>query len=393
VSGEKSAFARKMAGDHNGKTGIGGRQNGPAVPASVNGDYGKVAWDPGKLEEAGFLALPAGETSRLSSIRRAWREPGKGSSLLPILAEIDQGSMEAGPKRGWNSPGLEAGLELLAALLASPEGAQDGGRPAADQGKPGLRLVELDRFQVLLPGTAPRWAYARPAVDGGPALTGDVLLYASSGEPAAVLTGCRFEPRDPDAEALAVEPVSDWFYRVSWEPAGRLDQRLPRPAPGFLSSPQAIASELTPDFLSLTSEPDLQAYAEFTTGLEALSASYARKALSGLGWDFNPDDRDDPEALARRLDVAPQHRRLFRRLLAVPQPAQAPSLEALRARFPAFTAELALLGRCGPRLREVLLGEIDPLGLLFPGGSLQDSRLFTRIRPSRRLTTGWPPRR
>ena len=42
----------------------------------------------------------------------------------------------------------------------------------------------------------------------------------------------------------------------------------------------------------------------------------------------------------------------------------------LLARRPAFFAELTLIGRCGRQLARVLRGEVNPLQLLFPEGSV-----------------------
>src|SRR5690606_18105138 len=62
------------------------------------------------------------------------------------------------------------------------------------------------------------------------------------------------------------------------------------------------------------------------------------------------------------------------------------SLDAglLEQRFPAFGAELTLTARCGGSLGAVLRGEVDPLQLLFPGGSLADTERLYQHSPAAR---------
>jgi SAM-dependent methyltransferase len=58
--------------------------------------------------------------------------------------------------------------------------------------------------------------------------------------------------------------------------------------------------------------------------------------------------------------------------------------KALLAQFPAYQAELILLGRCGQQLASVLREEVDPLELIFPKGSLITEQLY-QDAPSGRI--------
>ncbi|WP_425117462.1 SDR family NAD(P)-dependent oxidoreductase [Archangium violaceum] len=86
---------------------------------------------------------------------------------------------------------------------------------------------------------------------------------------------------------------------------------------------------------------------------------------------------------AESLGVVPAQRRQFARLRAMlgegpaaADPAQ--RHDALREQYPQLGPELALLGRCGSALAEVLRGEREPLSLIFPDGALDATAAFYR---------------
>lgn len=123
---------------------------------------------------------------------------------------------------------------------------------------------------------------------------------------------------------------------------------------------------------------------------DRLAAGYFARALRELGFDFEPNARFTPQALADRLGVVPAQRRLFGRMLEVlaeegtlrrqgeawmvnsAATASAPAnLETLRARYPEHVAELTLATRCGEHLTAILRGDCNPLQVLFPEGSTE----------------------
>jgi NADPH:quinone reductase-like Zn-dependent oxidoreductase/SAM-dependent methyltransferase/acyl carrier protein len=59
--------------------------------------------------------------------------------------------------------------------------------------------------------------------------------------------------------------------------------------------------------------------------------------------------------------------------------------QQLLARNPAFYAELTLLGRCGHQLAAILRGDVDPLHLIFPDGSLAIAEHLYQDSPSLRF--------
>ena len=193
------------------------------------------------------------------------------------------------------------------------------------------------------------------------------------------------------AETAAIQ---DWLYEVEWQPKPRESGTLPGSA---LPSPQEIREAVLPERAELIAQSDMDVYREIIPQLEAASVAYIMSAFSEMGWPFQVGDGFSTASARERLGVAPQHERLFARLLAILSEdglitrvddwwLVAKSLEvceperqmnALRDRYPIAEAELAMLARCAGRLAEVLRGECDPLQLLFPDGDLASAeRLY-----------------
>ena len=120
------------------------------------------------------------------------------------------------------------------------------------------------------------------------------------------------------------------------------------------------------------------------------------QAFSELGCELRADAKFTTSALAATAGIGQIHNRLFERLLAilaedglleriedgwsvcrVPEAQNPESIRAaLVADFPEAAAELALIGRCGENLAQVLRGETDALTLLFPDQGLTAAALY-----------------
>ena len=110
------------------------------------------------------------------------------------------------------------------------------------------------------------------------------------------------------------------------------------------------------------------------------------EAFRKLGCRFEPSQRLDTE----QWGIREKYLRLLNRLLTILAEAQilektaegwivirdpdCPDAETFRRDlmvcYPCGKAELNLLAHCGPHLANVLLGQTDPLELLFPGGKI-----------------------
>jgi microcystin synthetase protein McyG len=180
------------------------------------------------------------------------------------------------------------------------------------------------------------------------------------------------------------------LHEVVWRPAKML---------GVSDIEQVLAPKVD----DAASGDLFRAYADFSVGLDRLSSLYIIKALRMLGWTMAPGSTAGRD-LGLRLRVQPRHERLFGRMLSILEedgllgrsgdvlrilkgvPGDDPEVfaEALLVRHPDCDAELTLTRRCGLALADVLRGDVDPLGLLFPGGSLDDTeRLYGASLPAR----------
>ena len=224
-------------------------------------------------------------------------------------------------------------------------------------------------------------------------IVGDVALYSPEGLEVGGLSGFAVKRATRSALRAATAGLDDLLYEVVWR-----DQA---PAPGipsadFLEGPEAVADRSAgfADYLAAEGvEPAERA--ALLDDLERLSRAYALRALEQRGWTRAAGARVEPAALRTDLQVAPEHERLFGRLLrmlaeagvltetagdgfavavgaddALPDEAlRDPDAfaEQLGARHPHGSNELGLLRRCGDALAEVLQGREDPLALLFSG--------------------------
>ncbi len=185
------------------------------------------------------------------------------------------------------------------------------------------------------------------------------------------------------------------FYEAVWEPAAR----AARAASSFLE-PATFAPAVRDLFTALALRHDLSISDRFLPAVDRLCVDYIALALRQLGFDTTPDRQFDAEQEAARLEIAPRHLRLFRRLFGIleedgfvrsigaafgivqPLPDDDPerNCKAVLSTFGAMDAELSTLSRCARELARVLTGEKDPLDLLFPGGSFAEAYdLYTEL--------------
>ena len=172
--------------------------------------------------------------------------------------------------------------------------------------------------------------------------------------------------------------VDDWLYEVQWQKQRRGGQR--KLSAAYLRSVTEIQQQIRNAEPNGTQAAHLTAYGELLSDLERLSLNYVLRALRSLGLTFVAGDRFTGPELARRLGVADRHRQLLGRLLEMtveagwlhrdgeqwevvrtPDEESSSGQNDLLARYPFGAAELALTGRCGSRLADVLRGDCDPL--------------------------------
>jgi acyl transferase domain-containing protein/SAM-dependent methyltransferase/acyl carrier protein len=243
--------------------------------------------------------------------------------------------------------------------------------------------VRVDRADFIHQPGARAFAHARLSRRGPDSMTVDCTVLDSTGVVLAKLEGLRLQ-----RIAFSKEDEHDHhLYRPRWEPRRGPDAR----AGGALPSPTEVVDAVAPELAGLCERHARRDYyARFVPACDALCEAYVVEALARLGWTMKPGEVvGGASELRKQLGIVEDHSRLFSRLLEfleerewlvrfqngwrvarTSDPASSTELwRTLSREFPSQHAELLLLSRCGPRLGQVLRGSLDPLGLLFPGGS------------------------
>ena len=235
---------------------------------------------------------------------------------------------------------------------------------------------------------------------------GQVRIHSPAGFLLAEIKGAQFQRAERDALLASYDtPAEDMIYEVLWQPRHNLRHRLRRSSRAPLPAVSKITAALN-GFLHEQENTSVKPqYSEVVAALDRQSLGYVQAALCQLGWKPAIGSRFGSADLIQDLNILSRHTRLVERMLnllceegvlrkasgtwevmgevsvnASPEP-----VGGLIARFPAHRAELELFDRCASRLGDVLLGECDPLQLLFPGGSAETATEVYRDAPMSRL--------
>ena len=272
------------------------------------------------------------------------------------------------------------------------------------------------------PAAGSLWCYVQLTLQDGTQLKGDLCLCDRNGKVLAEIEGfcCRALGNAQGSIVARTErndeSVVDYCYAYQWQLQPRSDQTILRQSGAYLPAPQQIVCDLKPEAARLSQQLARSHYYETVEPqIDRLCTAYILKALQDLGWQPQLHQQISANSLAKSLNVLPLHHRLLRRLLAILQadeilmsvesPGELPSLGPLQwqvcqvpaisdaqalwrkllGRFPAYQAELTLLERCGSQLAGVLTGEVDPLQLIFPQGSLATAEHLYQDSPTFRI--------
>lgn len=172
--------------------------------------------------------------------------------------------------------------------------------------------------------------------------------------------------------------------------------------------PSALRVELAPEQARLRALYAIESYAGVGTVVDALCTRYVIDALAGLGHPPRRGMAIDPAQIAATHALSTPHRKLLGRMLQMLEEDSAcarqpdgswqwleddtrerpPTIDELLERSPACSAELTMLRRCGENLSGVLRGELTPLELLFPDGSLRLAEALYQDSPFARYYNG-----
>ncbi|MGF1675431.1 MAG: SDR family NAD(P)-dependent oxidoreductase [Rivularia sp. (in: cyanobacteria)] len=242
-------------------------------------------------------------------------------------------------------------------------------------------------------------------------ITADVEIVESDGSLVAQIEGLQLKLVDSQTLLNKInkkQSFADWFYQIEWREQSIIN-RLG--CEDYLLSPQEVYERVI--FKRKGTQRDTQRdaevlYQQFLTELDGLSVGYVLQGFNVLGWEFVVGECFSLSEVERRLQVAPQHKRLLERLLEmlvevgvlVKENHQLRVLKKLiisqseieyrrlLEKYPFGRNELSLLHRCGSSLAGVLRGDVDGVQLLFPEGDLSAATKLYQDSPGAKLMNG-----
>jgi acyl transferase domain-containing protein/phospholipid N-methyltransferase len=312
---------------------------------------------------------------RFQALRRVWSRDATALGELRLDENMEDGGVgTAADVFALHPVLLDAAFQAMTAVFADHD--------SGDVYLP----VSLDRVVLHRRLGAVGWSQVRvePLLGATKrSLRVDLTVLCADGEVAAVVEGLHLAQATREQAAAAPSDIANWLYAVEW-------REQPPPAQAKLPGAETIGGEILPGLRGAFGEPpELAQFGAFLDAVEDLAIDYILRALQALGWGLEAGASASTAALAERLGIAERHRRLFARLLGILAEAAilretAPGIWVIDAPtsrraaperiaellqlYPEARSELAMLQRCGDRLAEVLCGDCDPLGLLFPPG-------------------------
>ena len=239
-------------------------------------------------------------------------------------------------------------------------------------------------------------------------LSGEMRIYDLNGVLIGGFDGYTVKRATRAALLSAFEGIDDLLYEIDWRERPLTSGIM---SADFFPNPAAVAegSELFPDYLSAAGV-DPQGRNELLADLEWWSRSYALRTLEKLGWQRKPGEVVKHDELRERLEVSPEHGRLFLRMLEMlaqagvleqrddgfvvlvgenePLPADLPENPEkydakMVEKYPHGLTETGLFRRSGAALADVLRGQQDPLTLLFSSGEPTAADLYLKAPVAR----------
>ena len=318
------------------------------------------------------------------SVRQIWRGKGQAIGEIELAPALAADSSSPG-----THPVLLDGCLQVAAAAIDAEG--------------GRLWLPIGVGRCTLLATAPVtrvWSHVSVSPTAGEGRRAHVSVFDETGRAIAEMRDVQLRPVSREAIGRQADAWLDTVcYEVAWHPAPA--RRTSAPVAELVARAHAISG-------SLRDAAHLDAYDVFQPKLEALCVAYVIEVLTRLGWTPATGERIACDALARRLGVLDRHQRLFARLLAIlaedgflaidreivtvtrpltAAPASA-QLAILRRDHPIAGVELDLTARVAGAGAEALRGDVDPMQMLFPGGSLDTAEQLYRDTPTARFYNG-----
>ncbi|MCB1234125.1 MAG: polyketide synthase dehydratase domain-containing protein, partial [Verrucomicrobiae bacterium] len=349
-----------------------------AVKARTDKHFGHVEYYE-DYSKAGYQFRPL-----FQHLQNVWRR--KGESLAEIVAP--EGLHDTIPDFHFHPAVLDACFHTVKGGQVPPEGAK-----ATDY----FYLPAAIRSIRLLVEKPPHrlWGHARVNTDNDREyVIADIDVYDDQGNLVAEILGFRADR----VEQSDGDDLDKCLYQARWEPLRLKGTRVAGSA--ALAAPAEIVEATDSALPEFYAQRQLnEHYEKFMPLIDQASRQFIVNAYLDLGWRPVVGDRITIPALMAHLDIADQHRKLmYGQLTALIEGGwlkqtgdeewevvKAPEFECaielldrLSAELPRFASEVELQRATGPNLAGILSGEIDPLEVLFPGGSSDMMETFYR---------------
>src|SRR3954469_22281917 len=327
---------------------------------------------------------------RFQSVEQLWigEDEALGRIELPAGLDDDLDDYEVHPTI------LDAAFQVLLGALALKGTGKNSGESA-------YLPVHIDQVRLHSRPGRRVYGHARLVEVSASQIKGDIQLLDETGTVHAEVHGfvCRSIGRASDT-------WDKYLYEYQWKLKPGSDHEAGRRSPDYIPTPGEIVERIRPEADRLTEQLHRRSYYEELEPQDSILArAYILQAFQRLGWRPELHQHFLTEGLADQFGVVPQHRRLFVRLLGIlaedgllehvddqwhvrrlPEAADPQHIwRALWTDFPAYQAELTLIRQCGDKLADVLHGDVDPLQLIFPQGSLTTSEHLYQDAPTYRI--------
>ena len=272
---------------------------------------------------------------------------------------------------------LDAALQAIAGLL--PEGNK------------AYLPFSVDSVKVFGRIKSALWSHVSIETDNRSSdelLTADIALFDDDGKLLVSFDGFTMKQ-------VVDTQVDSWLYEVKWQKTNK----------GAIVTANDLAVILQASFAGMAEEPKMISYHQgFLPRMDALCAAIIQNALIQMGWSLEPDSIFSLDEISKQLGVIKQHEELLKRLLeileeegAVAQRSETWQVirplkimdvvalaESLRSDYPEAKMEVDIVERIGLEFAAAMQGKLDPLELLFSGGSLAETEKLYRDAPSTR---------
>ena len=349
----------------------------------------------GEAFYGGLAARGMEMRTRFKAVRRVWHHGNEA------IGEIEVPSVALAEGIAWQLHPVLLDACIQVAAVALPESASDQSH----------LFVGFGRLVIHQRGVTRAWSHIRlRANERGESdvVVADIALADDAGDGIAEIEGVTFKRARLGSGRAAAEWASDLLCELAWRAKPLAAASGSAHQVQSLADVAQIAEQVQRTIPALAEANALAAYGVALDRLQLLATDFIIGAVHDLGVAWNPGDVVSTDEIIDRYGVLSRHRRLLDRLLrlladdgfvedrgtgwvvlkALPAVDAAGRAAKIADELLPCDAELALTVRSGPQLAGVLRGAVDPVQLLFPGGSMALLERVYQESPASRFFNG-----